>query len=148
MPWEIPPVEIQSRQGLHPLGVNDMDASRKTVLIAEPASAMAPELQPFMVENGLRELRVTTLKETLLAIQTQRVDALVLDASLLEEDCALISIIKGMAEDLPIIICAETNTPEFESKVRQQRIFFYHIKSFGIQDLEMAIANAMNRPPH
>lgn len=125
-----------------------MDASRKTVLIAEPASAMAPELQPFMVENGLRELRVTTLKETLLAIQTQRVDALVLDASLLEEDCALISIIKGMAEDLPIIICAETNTPEFESKVRQQRIFFYHIKSFGIQDLEMAIANAMNRPPH
>ena len=125
-----------------------MDASRKTVLIAEPQSVMAPELRPFMDDNGLEEVHAGTLKETLLTIQSQRVDALVLDASLLEEDCAFISIIKGMAEDLPIIICAETNTPEFESKVRQQRIFFYHIKSFGIQDLEMAIANAMNRPPH
>jgi DNA-binding NtrC family response regulator len=73
------------------------------------------------------------------------VDVLVLDAALLGEDVGFISIIKGMEENLPVIICAEVNTPEFESKVRHQRIFFYHIKSFGTQDLEMAISNAINK---
>jgi replication-associated recombination protein RarA len=48
-----------------------------------------------------------------------------------------------MEEGLPIIICAETNTPEFEIRIRQKRIFYYHIKSFGIQDLEMAVSNAI-----
>ena len=39
-------------------------------------------------------------------------------------------------------------TPEFESKVRKQRIFFYHIRSFGTQDLKMAISNAINKSTH
>ena len=79
-----------------------------------------------------------------MTLQDQRVDALVLDAALLKEDCGFISVIKGIEKDLPIIICAESNTPELESKIRKQKIFYYHIKSFGIEDLEMAVSNAVN----
>ena len=95
-------------------------------------------------KRGEKAIRAKTLKETLLTLQSQRVDVLVLDAALLEKDCEFISIIKGMEKDLPVIICADTNTPELESRIRQQRIFYYHIKSFGIEDLEMAVSNAIN----
>ncbi|MFC1883693.1 response regulator [Thermodesulfobacteriota bacterium] len=115
----------------------------RTILIAEPDDTLSMELHGFTVDNNIEIVEASTLKETLLTIQEQRIDVLLLDAALLEEDCDFISIIKGMEEKLPIIICAEANTPEFEGKVRQKGIFFYHLKSFGIQDLEMAIGNAI-----
>jgi len=120
-------------------------STEKTVLIAEPTGMLFTGLKPFLSENGLSGLHAGTQKETLLTLQRQRVHVMVLDADLLEEDCVFISIIKGMEETLPIIICAETNTPEFEIRIRQKRIFYYHIKSFGIQDLEMAVSNAILR---
>lgn len=122
--------------------------NNKTVLIAEPTEILSSELHTFLDDMGFSTIRVETLKETMLTLQQQRVDVLVLDAALLEEDCQFISVIKGIEEDLNIILCAETNTPEFESKVRKQRIFFYHIRSFGTKDLKMAILNAINKSTH
>ena len=122
--------------------------AKKTIIIAEPVNTLSSELRPFLTQQGFNTIQVKTLKETLLTLQSEVVDVLVLDVVLLGEDCGFISIIKGIDENLSIIICAEINTPEFESKIRQQRIFFYHIKSFGTQDLEMAISNAINRTPH
>ena len=123
-------------------------ATGKTILIAEPTETLSEELRPFLAETDLNLIQRLTVKETLMTLQNMSVDVLLLNSSLLEEDCGFISIIKGIAEDLRIIICAENNTPEFESKARQQRIFYYHIKSFGTQDLEMAISNAINYSPH
>ena len=113
------------------------------ILIVEPAGALAQALSDFFAEQGFNTIFTKTLKDTLLTLQNQRADVLILDADLLEDDFAFIPIIKGMEVDLPIIICAETNTPELESKIRHQGIFYYHIKSFGTQDLEMAISNAV-----
>jgi DNA-binding NtrC family response regulator len=115
------------------------------ILIAEPGEALIGQLLPFLDQMGYHVVHARTLNETLLSLQEQRVNVLVLDAELLGEDCAFISIVKGMDEALPIILCAETNTPEFESKVRRQKIFFYHIKAFGTQDLETAIGNAIEK---
>jgi DNA-binding NtrC family response regulator len=115
----------------------------KIILFAEPEGVTSADLHPLLTEKGHSLIVAKTLKETLLTLQDQRVDALVLDAALLEEDCGFISVIKGIEKDLPIIICAESNTPELESKIRKQKIFYYHIKSFGIEDLEMAISNAV-----
>lgn len=122
--------------------------SDKTILIAEPGEILASELHFFVTRRGFNAIQAKTLNEMLLTLQGQRVDVLVLEADLLGQDFGFISIIKGIEEDLPIIICAEINTPELESKIRQQRIFFYHIKSFGIQDLEIAISNAINKSSH
>lgn len=116
----------------------------KIILFAEPENATSVALYPLLTEKGHSLIVAKTLKETLLTLQDQRVDALVLDAALLKEDCGFISVIKGIEKDLPIIICAESNTPELESKIRKQKIFYYHIKSFGIEDLEMAVSNAVN----
>lgn len=116
----------------------------KSILFAEPVEGIASDLRPFVEEKGYKALFAKSLKETLLTLQHEIVDVLVLDAALLEEDCGFVSVIKGMERDLHIIICSDTNTPELETKIRKQRIFYYHIKSFGLQDLEMAVANAVN----
>jgi DNA-binding NtrC family response regulator len=119
----------------------------KTIVFAEPNDPLPPELETFLAEKGHDAVRVRSLKETLLTLQKRHADLLVLNASLLEEGCEFISVIKNMERDLPIIVCAEANTPELESRIRQQRIFYYHIKSFGVHDLEMAISNATNGLP-
>ena len=121
---------------------------QKIILIAEPVEALLKNLETFSEERGITLIRTANLKETLLTLQEQRVDVLVLDATLLERDYGFICVIKGMEPDLPVIICAETNTAELESGIRKQKIFYYHIKAFGIQDLEMAILNAVNGLPH
>lgn len=118
---------------------------KKTVLIAEPKLSLCAELNLFSKINELEMICVNTLTKTLQTIQNNVIDVLVLDSDLLREDVDFISVIKGIAKNLPIIVCAETNTPELESKFRHQGIFFYHIKSFGMHDLEMAILNAINR---
>jgi len=116
----------------------------KTILIAEQAGNTPRELEIFAKKRGLELLKADNLKDVLLTLQENRIDSLVLDAALLEADCGFISVIKGMEKDLPIIICAEKNTPELESEIRKYQIFYYHIKSFGIEDLVMAITNAVN----
>ncbi len=115
----------------------------KAVVIAEPSESLLNGLRTYFADNDLRAIHVRTQKETLLTLQNQRVHAMVLDADLLEEDCEFISLVKGMQANLPVIVCAETNTPEMEIRIRQKRIFYYHITSFGIEDLEMALANAI-----
>jgi len=122
--------------------------TEKIILIAEPTESLSSKLKSFLTDLGISMIQQKTLKETLMTLQDRSVDVLLLDSNLLEEDCGFITVIKGIAENLRIIVCAETNTPEFESSARQQRIFYYHIKSFGTQDLEMAISNAINYSPH
>jgi DNA-binding NtrC family response regulator len=121
--------------------------NEKIILFADPEGATSGDLSSFLRDRGCRLVVTKTLRETLLILQHQRVEALVLDSSLLEEECEFISVIKGIEKDLPIIICAESNTPELESKIRKQKIFYYHIKSFGTEDLEMALSSALKGLP-
>lgn len=125
--------------------VKDAMEKKRTILVAEPKPSLCEELSIFSKINDLNMICVNTPTKTLQSIQNNVVDVLVLDADLLREEVDFISVIKGIDENLPIIVCAETNTPELESKFRHQGIFFYHIKSFGMHDLEMAILNALNK---
>jgi len=84
-----------------------------------------------------------------MTLQNQKVNVLVMDICLPDAMGAeAISIIKGMCQKLPIIITAEENNPEQESRVRQKGIFYYHVKSFGVDELRLAISNAMERSSH
>lgn len=116
----------------------------KTILVAEADNALTMRLREYSKYKSYVLLRAGNLREMLLVLQEEPVDVLVLDAGLLEDDYGFLSVIKGMKRDLPLIICAERNTPELESEIRRQRIFYYHINSFGMEDLQVAISNAVN----
>ena len=82
-------------------------------------------------------------------MQNEKVKVLVMDVRLPEPmGYEAISIIKGMDRKLPIIITADENNPKQEIQVRQKGIFYYHVNSFGMDELILAICNAMVRASH
>jgi len=53
-----------------------------------------------------------------------------------------VSIVKSLDPKLRIIMMTKKNSKKLEAKVRAQDIFFYFIKSFGLEELKLAIKNA------
>lgn len=120
-----------------------------TLLIADRSYDLVAQLEVWARENGHRLASVNNIKDVLMTLQRGHVNVLVLDACLPEEmGFEAISIIKGLCPKLPIIVTAAENNPELESQIRQRGIFYYHVKSFGPEELVLAIANAMERSSH
>ncbi|MBM4275959.1 MAG: response regulator [Deltaproteobacteria bacterium] len=117
-----------------------------TLLIAEQGSDLAGGLELWVRANGHQMLQVDNFRDLLMTLQKEKVNVLVLDVCFPEAmGYEAISIIKGMYKKLPIIVTADENNPEQESRVRQKGIFYYHVKSFGMDELMLAISNALVR---
>lgn len=117
-----------------------------TLLIAERGCGLAQGLNSWLAEQGQRFKTVDNLKDVLMTIQNEKVSVLVMDVCLPDPmGYEAISIIKGLDRKLPIIITADANNAEQESRIRQKGIFYYHVNSFGMEELILAISNAMVR---
>ncbi|HAY21877.1 response regulator [Desulfobacca acetoxidans] len=117
-----------------------------TLLIAEHGCELSDCLHPWLIENGHQCLKVDNIKDVLMTLQTEKVNVLVMDVSLPESlGYDAISIIKGLYRRLPVIVTADENNPEQESRIRRKGIFYYHVKSFGVDELMLAISNALMR---
>lgn len=121
-----------------------MDAS--VILFVDQDPATYQDLDNRIDDEAKVFLRVSKSSEALRLLQTEQVGLIVLDA----ESCSLpiediVPIIRGMNKNLPIIVTCAHNSPDLEKQVRQQNIFYYHIKSFGISDLELAVRNALEK---
>ena len=120
-----------------------------TLLIAERGYELGSELEAWARENGHQLICVDNIKDVFMTLQQERINVLVLDACLPEQmGYEAISIIKGLCHKLPIIVTAAENNPELEGRIRQKGIFYYHVKSFGPDELMLAISNAMERSSH
>jgi DNA-binding NtrC family response regulator len=120
-----------------------------TLLIAERGCELAQGLNGWLEAQGHRFKTVDNLKDLIMTIQNEKVNVLVMDVRLPEPmGYEAISIIKGLDKKLPIIITADENNPEQEGRIRQKGIFYYHMNSFGLDDLILAISNAMVRSSH
>jgi len=119
------------------------------LLIAERGSELAKGLSYWLEAQGHHYKTVDNLKDVLMTIQNEKVNVLVMDVRLPEPiGYEAISIIKGLDKKLPIIITADENNPQQESRIRQKGIFYYHVLSFGMDELILAISNAMMRSAH
>jgi DNA-binding NtrC family response regulator len=126
--------------------VRKMKEKCSTLLIAERGGALLDGLDLWIKEQGHRLRAVDNIKDLFLILQNEKIDVLVMDVCLPEDlGYDTISIIKGLHRKLPIIITADENTPERESRIRHQGIFYYHVNSFGLDDLILAISNAVGR---
>lgn len=117
-----------------------------TLLVATRGSELSVCLGPWLSEKGHHLISVDNFKDVLMTLQSEKVSVLVLDVDLPDAmGYEAISIIKGLYRKLPIIVTADENNPEQESRIRQKGIFYYHVKSFGMDELMLAISNAMVR---
>jgi len=116
------------------------------LLIAERGCGLAQGLSSWVQEQGHHCKSVDNIKDVLMTLQNEKINVLVMDVHLPEDmGYEAISIIKGLHRKLPIIITADENNPEQESRIRQKGIFYYHVNSFGMDELILAISNALMR---
>lgn len=116
------------------------------LLIGERGCGLAQGLSSWLEEQGHQCKTVDNIKDVLMTLQNEKINVLVMDVHLPEDmGYEAISIIKGLHRKLPIIITADENNPEQESRIRQKGIFYYHVNSFGLDELILAISNALVR---
>jgi len=117
-----------------------------TLLVAEKGMELAKELEPWLEQTGCRLIAVNSMRDVLITLQCEKIHALVMDVCLSEDiGFEAISIIKGLHRNLPIIVTTDQNNPSQESHIRQKGIFYYHVKSFGMDELMLAVSNALAR---
>ena len=118
----------------------------KRVLIVEPDPHMSEKLyQIFRKERFVVSL-TERVSEAIRKIQEEHFSVLILDVGV--KDMAwseAIPIVKGLDAHLPIIMTSDHNTPELEASILKQRAFYYHVKSFGTEDLILAVRNAIDK---
>ena len=121
--------------------------SEKRILIVEPNQEIAKKLyQVFRKERYV--VNVTErASEAIRNIQQEHVSVLILDVGV--KDMVwneVVLIIKGFAPTLPIIMTSDLNTPELEASILHHKVFYYHVKSFGLDELLLAVRNAVAKP--
>lgn len=120
-------------------------AAQKRVLIIDPDSRERRDLvhslreDPYFIDTG------KSLSEAIKKISGGGFDCLVMDINLPEmKGYEAVPILKNLDPNLKIIVTTKKNTKPLEAKVREQDIFFYFIKSFGKDELRLAIKSAFN----
>lgn len=78
--------------------------------------------------------------------QINKYDVIVLDADI--ESVPIertIQILREIDPRAKIIVKTNSNSKELEAKVRMEKIFYYHLDSFGIDDLKLAVEGAIKQ---
>lgn len=119
----------------------------KKILIIEPDPIMSKKLyQVFRKERFVANM-TERASEAIRKIQEEHVSVLILDVEV--KDMAwneVVPIVRGLDPNLPIIMTSAQNTPELEANILRQKAFYYHVKSFGTEDLVLAVRNAVEKP--
>lgn len=124
----------------------EMTDPEKRILIIDPdgddSNIMATFLrqQNYAVETG------KGLSEAIKKVSEGCFNCLIMDVDLPEmKGYEAVSILRNIDPKIKVIMTTKRNSKELESKVREQDIYYYFIKSFGKDELKLALNNAFNQ---
>ena len=117
-----------------------------SVVVSDPDSTATATLRSRLINEDYSVYCVGKACEAISLIQDKAIDVLIMDSDCNDLPCEeAVSIIKGIDENLAIIITARENSVELERRIRNMNVFYYHIKGFGVSELELAVKNALER---
>lgn len=115
----------------------------KPILIIEPDDKERNALVKYLEEQRYKVDSGKGLTDAVKKISSGNFKCLILDVDLPElKGYEAVSIIKNIDPSIKIIMTTKKNSKTLESKVREQDIYYYFIKSFGNEELKLAINNA------
>ena len=120
-----------------------MEQSPKKILIIEPDAHERRSLAADLRQNGYEIKTGERLTEAIKMLVGSSFGCLILDVDLPEMKA--VSILKNIAPKIKIIMTTSKNSKHLEAKVRAEDIFYYFIKSFGRDELTMAIKNVFRQ---
>jgi len=118
----------------------------KKILIIDPDQNERMVTAAFLKSENYAVEAVNGLAPAIKKLSDNQYFCLLLDVDLPEmQGYDAVPILKNLDARMKIIMTSKNNSKELEAKVREQDIFFYFIKSFGKDELKMAIKNAFEK---
>ena len=125
------------------------------ILIVEPDPKTAQELLVLFqsaderFEGGRYEIEMATcVSQAVELAQTISFDCIIMDVELPEmKGYEATGLVRTTNKLPPIILTADNNTPETEAKVREQDVFYYHVRAFGPDELKLAVRSIFEKLP-
>lgn len=118
----------------------------KRILIIDPDSNEREEMAMFLKKENYYVETGRGLPEAIKKISEGCFNCLIMDVKLPEiKGYEAVPILKNIDPKIKVIMTTKKNTKRLEAKVREQDIFFYFIKSFGKEELKLAINNAFSK---
>ncbi len=123
-----------------------MRTQTKRILIIDPDTEVAEELFSLFSIKDYDVERCQGITEATQRIKNVKFDCIIMDVRLPEiKGYEAVPILKTIDPTLEIIITTAENNKELESRVREQDIFYYYIKSFDRKELELAVHNVFQK---
>ncbi|MBN1351430.1 hypothetical protein JXJ21_18580 [candidate division KSB1 bacterium] len=123
-----------------------MKLDANVLIINEPNSAHTAELIAFLHEHGCHVCKEMKPGPAIEKAQNIPFDVIILDAGIKEiEITGIIRILKELNPQSRIIVNTHSNSKSQEVKIRGEKIFYYHIESFGTNELKLAVQSALER---
>ncbi len=121
-----------------------MVEKEKRILIIDPDRKERQDLAGFLRKENYFVESGKGLPDAIKRLSEGFYNCLIMDVDLPEmKGYEAVSILKNIDPDIKVIMMTKKNSKRLEAKVRAQDIFFYFIKSFGKEELKMAINNAL-----
>jgi len=117
-----------------------MKVECKRILIFDPDNINVNRLFSDLIRYGFAVETSFSMEDAVERIKDIKFDCVVMDVNLPKiKGYDAVSILKAIDPNLKIIMTTEKNDMELEAEVRKQDICYYHIKSFGRQELVEAV---------
>jgi len=123
-----------------------MTDTERRILIIDPDPKEREDISVFLKKENYFVETGRGLTDAIKKISEGGFSCLVMDVNLPEmKGYEAVPILKNIDPKIKVIMTTKKNTKRLEAKVREQDIFFYFIKSFGKEELKLAINNAFNK---
>jgi len=120
------------------------DQAHNIILCVEPDRKTAAAYTRMFRAEGYDVEAAVTLKDAVSRIKQVKFDCIVMDVDL--PDMAgydAVPVIKSIEPDVNIVMTVDRNTKDLEARVRKEDILYYYIKSFGSEELKLAVRSAL-----
>lgn len=120
--------------------------TEKKILIIDHDHDERTVMASFLKEESYQVSTSSNLTDAIKKLSNETFRCLVLDVDLPEmKGYEAVSILKSINPEIKVIMTTKRNTKELESKVREQDIFYYFIKTFRKEELKLAINDIFNK---
>ena len=123
-----------------------MKVGNRRILIIDPDIEAARELSSRFIKEGYDVEISGGVTKAVERLKDVKFDCVIVDINLPEmKGYQAAPILKAIDPQVQIVMTATDNSIELEQKVRKQDIFYYHIKSFDLNELQEAVRDVFKK---
>jgi DNA-binding NtrC family response regulator len=123
-----------------------MNQIERKILIVDPDERERKDLADYLKQKKYTVEKGQGLADAVKKMAQSYFPCIIVDVDLPDmKGYDAVSIVKNIEPKTKVIVTTKKNSKDLEAKVREQDIFFYFIKSFGKEELILAINNVFSK---